>query len=190
VENLRPASEVIDIRSLVVTQPSFVPIVEADQVRPAYQLRVPGIWTQSRPSELLGAIQPTGRQLGSPGPDQGFALKLARGFEDRLELAPGESSEDAIAGCTAVATRRCATFGRAPVVHDLTFGFTLWGFLGGAPTDLVEARGPLFRSAAHHYQAQRAIADGVKEETLRLTPDAVAERLGRWRELLLLPEPG
>jgi hypothetical protein len=167
-----------------------VPIVEADQVRPTYQLRVPGIWTQSRPSELLGASQPTGRQLGSPGPDQGFALKLARRFEDRLELAPGESSEDAIAGCTAVAMRRCASFGRAPVVHDLTFGFTLWGFLGGAPTDLVEARGPLFRSAAHHYQARRAIADGVKAETLRLSPDAVAERLDRWREMLMLPEPG
>jgi hypothetical protein len=133
-----------------VTQPSFVPIVEADQVRPAYQLRVPNIWTQSRPAELRGATQPTGHQLGSPGPDQGFALKLARRFEDRLVLGPGESSEDAIIGCTAVAMRRCARFGRAPVVHDLTFGFTLWGFLGGAPADLIEARGPLFRSAAHH----------------------------------------
>src|ERR1019366_8556402 len=125
-----------------MTQPSFVPIVEADQVRRAYQLRVPSIWTQSRASELRGTGQPTGTLLGSPGPDQGFALKLARRFEDRLVLAPGESVEDAIAGCTAVAMRRSARFGRAPVVHDLTFGFTLWGFLGGAPADLVEARGP------------------------------------------------
>jgi hypothetical protein len=171
-----------------VTQPSFVPIVEADQVRRAYQLRVPNIWTQSRPAELRGAAPPAGPQFGSPGPDQGFALRLARRFEDRLVLAAGESSHDAIAGCTAVAMRRCARFGRAPVVHDLAFGFTLWGFLGGAPTDLVEARAPLFRSASHHYQAQRAIADSVKEQTLRLTPGAVAERLGQWRELLELPD--
>lgn len=172
-----------------MTQPSFVPIVEADQVRTAYQLQVPNIWTQSRPAELRGAGQPSGTTLGKPGPDQGFALKLARRFEDRLELAPGESSEDAIAGCTAVAMRRCARFGRAPAVHDLTFGFSLWGFLGVAPPDLVKFRGPLFRSAAHHYRAQRAIADSVAEETLRMTPQAVAERIGQWREMLAFQEP-
>jgi hypothetical protein len=172
-----------------VSQPSFVPIVESDQVREAYRLQVPGIWTQSRPSEVRGPVRTGGPRLGKPGPDQGFALKLARRFEHRLVLAAGDSREDVIAGCTAVAMRRCATFGRAPAVYDLEFGFTLWGFLGGAPADLVEARGPLFRSAAHHYLAQRAIADCVVEGALRLTPDAVADRLGQWRELLTLPEP-
>jgi hypothetical protein len=171
-----------------VTQPSFVPIIEADQVRPAYRLDVPNIWTQSRPSEVRGTSQPAGRSLGKPGPDQGFALKLARRFEARLVLAPEDGLEDAISGCTAVAMRRCARFGRAPAVYDLDFAFTLWGFLGGAPADLVEARGPLFRSAAHHYQAQRAIADSVREEALRLTPEAVAERIGEWRDLLVLPD--
>jgi hypothetical protein len=171
-----------------VTQPSFVPIVEADQVRRAYRLNVPGIWTQSRASELRGASQPAGHQLGNPGPDQGFALRLARRFEDRLVLAEGESTEDAIAGCTAVALRRCARFGRAPAIYDVTFAFTLWGFLGGAPADLTQARGPLFRSAAHHYKAQRTIADCVNEETLRLTPEAVAARLGQWPELVVIPE--
>ena len=72
-----------------VTQPSFVPVVEADQVRRAYQLHVPEIWTTSRPSELRGTRQPAGAFLGTPGPDQGFALKLARRFEDRLVLVPG-----------------------------------------------------------------------------------------------------
>jgi hypothetical protein len=172
-----------------VTQPSFVPIVEADQVRPAYRLKVPSIWTQSRPSEVRGTSQPQGRQLGKPGPDQGFALKLARRFEARLVLAEGDSAEDAIAGCTAVAMRRCARFGRAPAVYDLEFAFTLWGFLGGAPADLVEARSPLFRSAAHHYLAQRALADSVRGEALRLTPDAVAERISQWRDMIDLPAP-
>lgn len=172
-----------------MTQPSFVPIVEADQVRPAYQLLVPSIWTQSRPSELRGTTAPSGARLGTTGPDQGFALKLARRFEDRFVLAEGETAEDAIAGCTAVTMRRAATFGRAPAIYDVTFGFTLWGFLGGAPDDLIAARAPLFRSAAHHYDAQRAIADCVRAETLRLNPEQVAERLGSWRELLDLPSP-
>ncbi len=170
-----------------MTQPSFVPVVEADQVRRAYQLHVPSIWTASRPSELRGTRAPAGAFLGTPGPDQGFALKLARRFEDRLVLAPGEHSEDAVAGSTAVAMRRSASYGRAPVIHDLTLAFTLWGFLEGAPADLVDARGPMFRSASHHYQAQRMIADCVPESTLRMTPEQVAERLGEWRTLLVLP---
>lgn len=172
-----------------MTQPSFVPVVEADQVRRAYQLHVPSIWTASRPSELRGTRAPSGTFLGTPGPDQGFALKLARRFEDRLVLAPGEHVEDAVSGCTAVAMRRSAGYGRAPVVHDLTLAFTLWGFLEGAPADLVEAREPLFRAASHHYQVQRTIADCVPEPTLRMTPEEVAERLGEWRTLLVLP-PG
>ena len=170
-----------------MTQPSFVPIVEADQVREAYRLRVPGIWTQSRPSELRGNKVPSGPSLGTPGPDQGFALKLARRFEDRLELAEGESTEDAIAGAAAVAMRRAARFGRAPSIHDLNFAFTLWGFLGDAPADLIAERTPLFRSASHHYEAQRAIADMVPDETLRLTPDQVRTRLADWRQLLDVP---
>jgi len=172
-----------------VTQPSFVPIAEADQVRPAYRLKVPTVWTQSRPAELRGTTQPRGEGFGNPGPDLGYALRLARRFEHRLRLAEGESTEDATAGCTAVAMRRCARFGRAPVVFDLDFAFTLWGFLAPAPPDLVEARGPLFRSAAHHYDAQRAIAACVTEAALALTPDEVASHLERWRDLLVLPRP-
>jgi hypothetical protein len=166
-----------------VTQPSFVPVSEADQVRRAYQLEVPGAWTTSRPSEVRTTRQPQGAFLGSPGPDQGFALKLARRFEDRLVLAEGEHAEDALAGCTAVAMKRAAAFGRAPVIYDLTLAFTLWGFLPGAPADLVAARTPRFRAAGHHYQVQRAIADLVPESTLRLTPEQVADRLDAWPEL-------
>ena len=170
-----------------MTQPSFVPVVEADQVRRSYQLEVPSIWTTSRPSELRGTRAPVGAFLGTPGPDQGFALKLARRFEDRLVLRPGEHADDAVAGCTAVAMKRAAGYGRAPVIHDLTLAFTLWGFLVGAPADLVAAREPLFRSASHHYQVQRTIADCVPEATLRLTPVQVAERIDDWTQLIVLP---
>lgn len=173
-----------------MTQPSFVPVIEVDQVRRAYQLHVPPIWTASRPSELRGTRAPAGSFLGTPGPDQGFALKLARRFEDRVVLVPGEHVEDALSGCTAVAMRRAAHFGRAPVIHDLTLAFTLWGFLDGAPADLVAAREPLFRAASHHYRVQRSIADCVPVTTLQLTPAQVVERLGAWRELVELPAGG
>jgi hypothetical protein len=111
-------------------------------------------------------------------------LKLAKRFVPRLQLSEGESAADAVAGCFAVGSRRAAGFGRAPVVYDMEFGYTLWGFLGGADDELIDLRRRLFPGAAHHYEQQRAVADLVNEETLRLTPAQVAERLSEWRTLL------
>jgi hypothetical protein len=99
-------------------------------------------------------------------------------------LADGESAEDAIVGCFAVGARRAAEFGRAPVIYDLEFAFTLWGFLGGAPENLRAFRTTLFQGAAHDYEAQRAIVDQVREEALPLTPAEVGARLHDWKSLL------
>ncbi len=92
-----------------------------------------------RPAEIAGR-QPLGPRLGDPGPDQGFALKLARQVQGRLVLTPNESEDDALAGCVAIAMRRSALFGRAPAIHDITVALTLWGYLGEAPSDLVSIR--------------------------------------------------
>ncbi len=167
-----------------MAQPDYVPLSTADKVRAPERLPVPEGWRPERPAELKGNAHPTGAKLGTPGPDQGYALKLARHFAGRLNLAAGEHEEDAVAGCVAVAMKRAALFGRAPVIYDLELAFTLWGFLGDAPADLIAARTPLFQAAAHHYWDQREIVDRVPEETLRLTPAQVRERVMSWRELV------
>jgi len=167
-----------------VAQPDYVPLQDVDKVRPAERLPVPGRWRQDRPAEILGTRQPTGRRMGSPGPDQGYALKLAHRVAPRLELAPGESAEDAVVGCLGVGLKRASLFGRAPVVYDMELAYTLWGYLGGAPQDLIEYRVGLFRAASHDYQAQRDIVDKVRDDTLRLLPAQVRERLADWRSLL------
>ena len=116
-----------------MTQPNFVPIVETDQVRPSYRLRTPADWRAGRVADLRGPEQTRGRELGVPGPDQGYALLLAHTqFEDRLELSGGITAEDALVGCAAVASRRAALFGRAPVAKDIELALVLFGFLGGA----------------------------------------------------------
>ena len=133
----------------------------------------------------LGPAQPTGSGFGNPGPDQGYALTLAERFAGRLVLGTGESEHDVIAGCTGVALRRASLFGRAPVIHDLTVGFTIWGFLGEAPPELVALRTPLFQAAAHHYADRRAIVDMVPEATLRLPHAEVTRRFpADWKTLL------
>jgi hypothetical protein len=146
-------------------------------------LPVPDGWKADRPAETDRAMMPSAPRLGSVGPDQGFALRLARLFEDRLELTGREHKHDAVAGCVPVATKRAALMGRAPVVYDLEHAFTLWGFLGGAPQELIELREAAFQGAAHDYWIQRAIVDQVPEETLALTPAVVRERLPVWRSL-------
>jgi hypothetical protein len=158
-----------------MTQPSFVPITEADQVRPSLQLEAPRQWIPDRPAELRLPARPGGPHLGTPGPDQGFALRLARRHEDQLRLAPGEQVEDVVVGVALLAARRAALFGRAPMVHDISTALALWHLLDDAPPEgLIEARRLAFSSAARDYPTQRALVDRVPEDVIRLSAQDVA----------------
>lgn len=164
-------------------QPPYVPLRSADRVRPVERLPVPDEWRPDRPGDIRTVRQPEGDQFGVAGPDQGYGLKLARHFNDRLQLAANEHTEDAVRGCLAVGLKRASLFGRAPVIYDFELAYRLWGFLDGAPAELVKFRRPYFDAASHHYEAQRAIADAVPESTLRMSPAQVASQLSNWRSL-------
>src|SRR6516165_11055052 len=160
-----------------MTQPTFVPIAEADQVRPARHMHVPGSWTTSSPAELVVPAVRRGRGVGTPGPDSGFALRLANRFAHDLKLVEGESAHDVLLGVALVAAKRAALFGRAPCVYDVRFALGLWGFLGDAdrrqdtPEDRRATRKAAFSGVSHDYVAQRALVDSVTEEALCRTPD-------------------
>ncbi len=166
--------------------PTYVPTTLDQQPRRGLPLPPARPWRAERSSDLHGG-QPLGPGLGNPGPDQGYALVLARRFEDRLHLTEGEDRDDVVAGCVGVAIRRSALFGRAPVIHDLELAFAVWGYLTpDPPAELVELRRRLFAGAAIDYWDQRSIVDRVPDETLRLTPAQVAERVATdWRSLLV-----
>ena len=169
--------------------PEYVPQPAIRRVRSYVSPpRRPESWRAERPGELRGP-QPRGERLGSPGPDQGYIYRLARRFQGRLGLGSGEHEDDAVAGGAAVALKRASLLGRAPVVTDLTVAFTIWGFLGEAPDELIELRRPLFAEVAnpHHYPAQRRIADLVPGEVLQMSPQEIAEaHRDDWRSLLSL----
>src|SRR4051794_35215295 len=168
--------------------PEFVPVDEAKSVQ-GYESppRRPESWKAVRPAEVVADGQPRGDRLGSPGPDQGYVLTLARQFHGKLSLTAGEHEQDALAGCSNVALKRASIFGRAPVIHDLTVALTIWGFLGDAPKELVDLRKGLFEEVAHphHYAELRRIVDLVPVRTLRLTPEYLASvHRSDWRSLL------
>jgi hypothetical protein len=164
--------------------PEYVPPSYADQPRSSLPLPPNRRWTATRPADLKGA-QPLGRGLGSPGPDQGYAYRLAPTFQDRLKLTEGEHEEDVVAGAVAIGMRRASLFGRAPVTHDLALAFNLFGFLDDAPpADLVEWRKKAFRGAHHDYWEQRAVVDRIPESTLRKKPEDVKGHTGEWKALV------
>jgi hypothetical protein len=167
-----------------MTQPDHVPVATSDRVRPVERLPVPNAWLADRPGELVDLSPPTGDRFGYNASDLGYGLKLVRRFQDRLELESGETVEDAEAGVFAVGSARASLLGRAPVIYDYELAFTLFGFLGGAPEDLIDVRRKLFAGAAHDYSKQREIVDSVNEPTLRLRPVEVRPLLGSWRTLL------
>ncbi len=137
--------------------------------------RRPQPWVANRPAELTNG-QPTGAGLGIPGPDQGYALRLARRFEGQLLLGPGEHADDAIAGCVGVALKRAASFGRAPVAADLEVAFRVFGFLPPGPDEsLVAWRKELFAGVSHphHYAEARHLVDLVPESVLRMPPNEI-----------------
>lgn len=169
-----------------MTQPAQVPHADTDRVRPSALLPPPGRWVLDRPAEQLSLEPPTGPRFGTTGPDVGYGLKLARRMIPRLGLSEGEHTEDVVAGCFGCGARRAAFLGRAPVIYDMEWAYGLWGYLGGAPDDLVAWRKPLFRGAAEHYWDQREIVDAVKVEALRLTPAQARDGLSRWKDYLIV----
>ena len=172
--------------------PEFVPVRPMEDVC-VYSSppRRPEPWLAQRPGDLPFG-QPVGDWFGHPGPDQGYAYLLARRFEDRLTLTEGEHQDDAMVGGILVALKRASLFGRAPVIHDLTVAFTVWGFLDKDPaSDLVALRRRLFEEVSNpnHYLEQRRIVDAVPSETLKLQPTTATERhRADWRSLLDLEE--
>ena len=167
--------------------PEYVPVPVNEKARLPWESpdHVPSAWMLDRPAEVGQGRQPTGPRLGYPGPDIGYALTLAALIRDEVLTAPGEHVDDAVAGGTAIAMRRAALFGRAPVMHDLRIAFTMWGWFDPSPSeDLRGARREAFEAAAHDYEIRREVVDRVPEETLRLTPAQVAEAYpAKWREL-------
>lgn len=157
--------------------PDFVPLKPTDSPR-SYSSppRRPESWVTDRPGEVGKLGQPRSDRVGNQGPDQGYVLHLVHHFDGKLTLAVDEHQADAFAGAITVALKRASLFGRAPVIHDLTVAFTIWGFFDEpVPADLLALRRARFAEVRnpHHYAEQRAIADAVPEATLRLLPDAV-----------------
>jgi hypothetical protein len=142
-------------------------------------------WRADRPGDLVDGVQPRGALLGSPGPNIGYALLLTRRVAETFDRSPLERGEDVEAVVAALAMKRAASFGRAPVAADVECAALVLGYLGTPSSEFVELRWEAVDDAHHDYEAVRTIVDAVPLEMLRLAPSALAPRAGEVQAALL-----
>ncbi len=167
----------------------YVPLTQDVEPRqevnlaPGSHMPASGSWRANRPGDL-GAIQPKGALLGSPGPNVGFGLTLANRAADRLNLEPHEHAEDATAVIAEIAMKRASTFGRAPTTIDIDFAMELLGYQGEVSDEVREWRPNIVRDAAHDYVVRRAVVDTVSPGLLRLPIVELPDNLALVREAM------
>jgi hypothetical protein len=162
----------------VATDPFVIPDLDdlprqEPNLAPGVHLPPAREWRATRPGDLETG-QPIGVLLGRPGPNIGYALALAERARDKLVLAPNESDDDAIAVVSELAMKRAASFGRAPVLHDIEISSHLVGYDGDATPDFVDWRARAVHGANHEYDVRRAIVDAVPDAVLRMPPQVPA----------------
>jgi len=142
-------------------------------------------WRADRPGDLVDGVQPRGALLGSPGPNIGYALLLTNRVAETFARSPLEHGGDVETVVAALAMKRAASFGRAPVAADVECAALVLGYLGSPSAEFVELRAEAVDDAHHDYEAVRAICDAVPLEVLRLAPGALTSRVADVQAALL-----
>ncbi|MGI9648593.1 MAG: hypothetical protein ACR2OI_08760 [Acidimicrobiia bacterium] len=159
-----------------------IDITAADAPRPQAGPAPARRWKAARPGDLHSPDDvPWGGGFGTPGPDTGYALKLAAGAE--YELEEGESRHNVDATLAVVMSMRASSTGKAPSADDLSFALLLLGLDAreevpdSVTSRLVAARKQWAPRAAHSNLAARQMSGLLPPELLALSPADLRHRL-------------
>ena len=164
----------------------YVPTLPEDAPRRSVAIPPASGWRAVRPGDIDPVVGPgrNGVLFGTPGPDSGYALTLAGWFHDQITVVRPETVHDAETMAAQVAMRRSGLLGRAPVRADVELGFTLFGWLGDAPADLVEWRRFAMAGVDHDYPRRVGLVEAIPEWVVRHSLDQIRARQSDWRHLL------
>ena len=157
-----------------------------DRPREELQPAPPRRWQADRPGDLTSPDQvPWGGPFGTPGPDTGYALKLASGAG--MELEPHEDRGNVERAMVHLMASRASRFGRAPTNEDLQFAMLLLGLAG---PDEVPAAVASQLSKDRRYWAPRAARNSAvaRQMVSRITPELLEASLEDVRHRLALGE--
>lgn len=140
----------------------------------------PRRWIAHRPGEHRPG-PPSGRsRVGTSGPDQGYALRLADALRESVVLGPGEHIDDALAVSTQIALRRASRFGRAPVRADLEAALALMSYAAPLSEPAVERRRAVVSGSAHDLWRCQEFAASIADEVLGYGADEAAAHALDW----------
>jgi hypothetical protein len=134
-------------------------------------------WAASRPGDLhTPGDVPWGAGFGTPGPDTGYALKLAA--EADYQLDPGEDRHNVDSVLVLIMSARASLFGKAPSADDRSFALLMIGLGSEDPVPeagiaaLTANRKYWAPRVSHGSAAARRLVSKLSPELLRLSvPD-------------------
>jgi hypothetical protein len=137
-------------------------------------------WTPDRPGDITGTGVPWGGAFGTPGPDAGYAIKLAAGRE--LILAGHEHRADANAAVAAVAAARASLASRGPTKIDIDAAVVILGY--DTEGELGTVRAAAIAGAAHHPQRIRGVVAGIPIDVIEDDADNLRRRVAAGESLI------
>lgn len=139
-----------------MSQPSYVPISPAGEVRPSMKAQNPEIG-RTKKKGLLGAPRAhKGANAGTPAPNEGFAFTLAERALQAVLFEHDHDRHDVVTGVALLAGKRASEIGRAPIAKDIQAVLKEFE-LTGAKVSAAQCKE--FAGLAHSYAAQRAFVD-------------------------------
>lgn len=137
-------------------------------------------------SPLFSEITPIPHSpgFGTPCPDGGYALLLARRRLPHWDLMAGEHEDDALAAVSVLAIKRASRRGRAPVIHDIDAAAAVLGYDTGAPAGLRRWRTRTVTGIRLSYAERRALVDRVPERFLLAPLNVIREERPNWQRLV------
>jgi hypothetical protein len=134
--------------------------------------------------------------FGTPCPDGGYAIHLARRRLPHWDLMADEREDDALAAISVLAIKRAGRIGRAPVIHDIDAAAALLGYDADAPDGLRRWRARTITGIRLRYAERRALVDRVPERFLLAPLNVIRDERQDWRRLVgietagVVAEPG
>lgn len=137
-------------------------------------------WKPDRPGDLAGTGVPWGGAFGTPGPDAGYAIKLAAGRE--LILADHERRADANVAVAAVAAARASIAARGPTKVDIDAAIVILGY--DTESEFGAARAAVIAGAAHHPQRIRRLVAGIPMDVIEDDAEDLRKRAAGGESLI------
>lgn len=139
-------------------------------------------WSANRPGDLHRPEEvPWGGSFGTPGPDTGYALKLAGDADFQLDEDEHRHAVEEL--ILVIMGARASLFGKAPSIDDLSFALMLLGLNRSSEipeatmTRLSDARRFWAPRVAHSHTEARTVAAKLTPALLSLSHDELRHRL-------------